>query len=301
MSGVVEVEIEPILSSGMVDIVVTKPQFMPYMEQVPAAALEGPYVVLEEYVINDDNGLAEYSESFTMDVTLKNVGADPSENISATIVGTDEYINLTGAATVEFGAIVDGEMATVTDAFSFEVADFVPNMHSASFIIEATDGTTVWESNLIINLYAPELEIGEEITVNDEAGNSDGILDPGETADLVISVSNIGDSDVGNFSLTIVSSDPLLTVNEATATLTNLAAGTSAELTFNVTAGSDSPIGYPVNISMAAAAGPSGVYTATQMVWLLLASFLTSLWIMELLKPALETSTIQAEQRKLQQ
>jgi hypothetical protein len=264
MSGVVEVEIEPILSSGMVDIVVTKPQFMPYMEQVPAAALEGPYVVLEEYVINDDNGLAEYSESFTMDVTLKNVGADPSENISATIVGTDEYINLTGAATVEFGAIVDGEMATVADAFSFEVADFVPNMHSASFIIEATDGTTVWESNLIINLYAPELEIGEEITVNDEAGNSDGILDPGETADLVISVSNIGDSDVGNFSLTIVSSDPLLTVNEATATLTNLAAGTSAELTFNVTAGSDSPIGYPVNISMAAAAGPSGVYTATQ-------------------------------------
>ncbi len=64
ISGVVEVEIEPILSSGMVDIVVTKPQFMPYMEQVPAAALEGPYVVLEEYVINDDNGLAEYSESF---------------------------------------------------------------------------------------------------------------------------------------------------------------------------------------------------------------------------------------------
>ncbi len=71
ISGVVEVEIEPILSSGMVDIVVTKPQFMPYMEQVPAAALEGPYVVLEEYVINDDNGLAEYSESFSMDVTLK--------------------------------------------------------------------------------------------------------------------------------------------------------------------------------------------------------------------------------------
>ena len=263
-SGVVEVEIDPILSSGMVDIVVTKPQYIPYMEQVPAAALEGPYVVMDEYVINDDNGLAEYGESFTIDVTMKNVGADPSENITATVVGTDDYISLTGSASADFGQIVNGEVSTVADAFSFEVVDFVPNLHNAAFIISATDGTTTWESNLIIKLYAPVLAIEEVISINDEAGNGDGILDPGETADLVVTVANTGGSDVGNFSLTIVSSDPMLIVNVATATLTNLAAGTTAELTFNVTASSDSPIGYPVNISMAATAGPSGVYTANQ-------------------------------------
>ncbi|MDY0075973.1 MAG: C25 family cysteine peptidase [Bacteroidales bacterium] len=263
-SGVVEVEIDPILSSGLVDIVVTKPQHIPYMTQVPAAALEGPYVVMDEYIINDDNGLAEYSESFTIDVTMKNVGGDPSANITATVVGTNDYISLTGAASAEFGPIVNGEVSTVADAFSFTVADFVPNQHNAAFIISATDGTTTWESNLIIKLHAPVLEIEEEISINDAAGNGDGILDPGETAYLVVAVANTGGSDVSNFSLMLVSSDPMLTVNESTATLTNLAAGTTAELSFSVTASDDSPIGYPVNMSMSATAGPSGVYTANQ-------------------------------------
>jgi len=265
-TGVVEVPIDPVLSSGMVDIVVTKPQYIPYMVQVPAAALEGPYVVLDEYVINDENenGQADYTESFTMDVTLKNVGADPSEVITATIVGEDDYLTLTGASSAEFGAIVNGEVATVADAFGFQVADFVPNEHIASFVIEATDGTEIWESNLMITLYAPGLEIEEEIIVDDVAGNGDGILDPGETADLIVTVNNAGGSDALDLATTIVSSDPMLVVNNATIYEDALVAGESVELAFNVTASSDSPIGYPVNINMSANSGPSGLYTTTQ-------------------------------------
>ncbi|HOI32278.1 MAG TPA: C25 family cysteine peptidase, partial [Bacteroidales bacterium] len=265
-TGVVEVPIEPVLSSGMVDIVVTKPQYIPYMIQVPAAALEGPYVVLDEYVINDEdgNGQADYTEAFTIDVTLKNVGADPSGAITATVVGEDDYLTLTGASSADFGAIVNGEVSNVADAFSFEVADYVPNEHIAAFVIEATDGTETWESNLMIKLYAPVLNIDEEIVVDDAAGNGDGILDPGETADLIVTVNNTGGSDAFDLITTIVSSDPMLVVNNATLNETALAAGEAVELAFNVTASSDSPIGYPVNINMSANSGPSGLYTATQ-------------------------------------
>lgn len=265
-TGVVEVPIDPVLSSGMVDIVVTKPQFIPYMVQVPAAALEGPYVVLDEFVINDENenGQADYTESFTIDVTLKNVGADPSGDITATVVGEDDYLTLTGASSADFGAIVNGEVSSVADAFSFEVADYVPNEHIASLVIEATDGTETWESNLMIKLYAPVLDIDEEILIDDAAGNGDGILDPGETADLIITVNNTGGSDAFDLSTTIVSSDPMLVVNNATLNEEALAAGESVELAFNVTASSDSPIGYPVNINMSVNSGPSGLYTATQ-------------------------------------
>ncbi len=265
-TGVVEVPIDPVLSSGMVDIVVTKPQFVPYMEQVPAAALEGPYVVLDEYVINDEdeNGNADYTESFTLDVTLKNVGADPSTAITATLMGEDDYLTLTSPSSADFGAIVNGETATVAEAFSFQVADFVPNEHIAAFVIEATDGTEVWESNMMITLYAPELEIEEEILVDDAAGNGDGILDPGETADLIVTVTNSGGSDAFDLATSIVSSDPMLVVNTASVDVDELAAGASAELAFNVSASSDSPIGYPVSMSMSANSGPSGLYTASQ-------------------------------------
>ncbi|MDZ4203488.1 MAG: C25 family cysteine peptidase, partial [Bacteroidales bacterium] len=94
--GVVMVPIQPVLSSGMVDIVVTKPQFIPYMAQVPAAALQGPYVVLDSYTINDasgnNNGLADYGENISLNVTLKNVGADPSGVVTTTLSGSDQYI-----------------------------------------------------------------------------------------------------------------------------------------------------------------------------------------------------------------
>lgn len=267
-TGVVEVEIDPILSSGLVDIVVTKPQYIPYMVQVPAAALEGPYVVLDSYVVNDNtgnnNGMVDYSENVTMDVTMKNVGADPSAAITATITGSDAFIALTSSPSVNFGPIVNGESATVNEAFAFEVADFVENQHVAAFVIEATDGTETWTSNMMITLYAPELEIGEDVTIDDAAGNGDGILDPGETANLLVSISNTGDSDVNDLFMTLISTDPLLTINDVTVELASLSADGSAELAFGVTASADAPIGYPVNLNISAEAGPSGVYTATQ-------------------------------------
>lgn len=74
-TGIVEVPMDPILDGGMVDIVVTKPQFIPYMVQIPAAALEGPYIVLDGYTISDptgnNNGLADYGENINLNVTLK--------------------------------------------------------------------------------------------------------------------------------------------------------------------------------------------------------------------------------------
>ncbi len=45
------------------------------MVQIPAAALEGPYIVLDGYTISDptgnNNGLADYGENINLNVTLK--------------------------------------------------------------------------------------------------------------------------------------------------------------------------------------------------------------------------------------
>ncbi|MDD3527523.1 MAG: C25 family cysteine peptidase, partial [Bacteroidales bacterium] len=88
-TGIVQVPLTPVLSGGSVDIVVTKPQFKPYMAQVPAAALEGPYIVFDNLIINDptgnNNGQLDYGESVTLDVTMKNVGVDAATNVNVTM------------------------------------------------------------------------------------------------------------------------------------------------------------------------------------------------------------------------
>lgn len=266
-TGIVTVELEPVLSSGMVDIVVTKPQYIPYMVQVPAAALDGPYVVMDSYVIQDATGngdnQADYSEDFATDLTLKNVGSDPSASITATISGSDDYLTLTSTAAVSFGVIADGQTATVQNAYSFTTDDFVEDGHNAIFSIEANDGTESWTSNLIFTLHAPVLAISEETTVDDSAlGNGDGILDPGETADLQITISNTGSSDAAALSLQTLSSDNLLTVNEAVIAVGAAPHGQDVVVNVSVSASADAPVGTPVDIFLSAEAGPQGVYTA---------------------------------------
>lgn len=270
-SGVVEVSITPVLSSGMVDIVVTKPQSIPYQVQVPAAALEGPYVVLDGYTISDpngnNNGMADYGESIGVNVTLKNVGADPSGVITATITGSDNFVTLTSSPNQTFGVIVNGETVTVNNAYSFSIADFVPNQHKASFLMSITDGSDTWTSNLRITVNAPELSISTEFIIDDsQTGNNDGILDPGESAFIKLSITNTGSSDISNINITGISTDALLVMNTQEVNVASLAAGASAEIAFSVTADASSPIGYPVNIDFSAAGGPAGAYTASRTI-----------------------------------
>lgn len=267
-SGIAEVILDPILSSGDVDIVVTKPQYIPYMVQVPAAALEGPYVVLDAYTINDqsgnNNGLADYSEAIALNITLKNVGADPSAALTATLSGSDSYVSLTSSATQNFEALNTGASTTLNNAFTFQIADFVPDQHIALFQLTVTDGSDSWQSNLRITIQAPILSIQAEVLIDDSAGNGDGILDPGETANIKVILNNIGNSSVSDIIMNMVSSDPLLLVNTATVSHSSLNGQDQVELSFSVTASANSPIGHPVNLTLDAIAGPSGVYTANQ-------------------------------------
>lgn len=267
-SGVVNVNIEPVLSGGDVDIVVTKPQYRPYMAQVPAAALVGPYIVLDSYLINDstgnNNGLADYGENISLHMTVKNVGADPSGPLSVTVSGTNQYISLNGPATQNFPAVASGSTSTVNNAFSFSLANFVPDQHVATFPLNITDGSATWTSNLRITLQAPVLSINQSIQVLDTGGNGNGILDPGESGVLKVTVKNTGNSAIQNVSVSMASANPKLIINTPTVLHPAIAALSQAVLDFEVIADPTSPIGNPANLTLNAQGGPQNLYTATQ-------------------------------------
>ncbi|HDP55615.1 MAG TPA: hypothetical protein ENN24_08070, partial [Bacteroidetes bacterium] len=216
-TGEVEVSIEPVLDGGDVDIVVTRPQTVPYVAQVLAAALVGPYIVLDSYTVNDesgnDNQVVDFGEDFTLNVTLKNVGADPATGITATLTGTDEYFTITDGDAASFGDIANGETGNtslVENAFSLSVSDDVPDQYQASFLLQITDGSDTWESNLKIKANAPVLKFGTMTLV--DFGNGDGVLDAGETAEVRIELSNVGHAEVTDVSTALTTTSPNLTI-----------------------------------------------------------------------------------------
>ncbi len=134
--------------------------------------------------------------------------------MNATVSGSDQYVTLTSTATKNFGTIPAGGTATVNNAWSFSIDDFVPDQHKAQFILTMTDGSDTWTSNLFITIQSPIIFIAEEFLVDDsQSGNNDGILDPGETALIIMNVKNNGHSAISNTIINITSTDPMLTIN----------------------------------------------------------------------------------------
>lgn len=258
-SGVVLVPIQPVLTGGTVDIVVTKPQHIPYMQQVPAAALAGPYIALDAFTINDEdgnnNGLVDYNEVFSLHITLKNVGSDPSEEIIATISGTDPYVTLTSIATRNFGEISNGATSTLNNAYSFSVANNAPDQHVAEFELQMTDGSENWTAMLQITVNAPEFTIAANITIDDAAGNNNGQADPGETLNLVFNVVNSGHSQALNLLALLSSGNPYITFNTNSLDIAVLDAGQNTNIGFSVSIDPDAPAATQIAINLEVSAG----------------------------------------------
>ncbi|PKO95207.1 MAG: hypothetical protein CVU14_12060, partial [Bacteroidetes bacterium HGW-Bacteroidetes-9] len=93
------------------------------------------------------------------------------------------------------------------------------------------------------------------------------ILDPGETANLLIACSNSGHSQIGNVlsSLAISGgSSPYLTLNSTSFSIGVLAAGASGTATFNVTADAATPLGTPVDLLFEVTGGAASQYSVQQ-------------------------------------
>lgn len=258
-SGEVEVPIEPVLDGGDVRIVVTKYQHIPYVTDIPAAALEGPFIVLDSFIVNDEEGnaneMADYGEAFSIHLTLKNVGADPVEDVSVTLLGDDSFFTLVNAGEpVTFAGMQAGEegnTSTVENAFSMLVDPSVPNHHKANFQVKVVNGDDEWISNLRITAFAPEFSIDPAFVVDDsEAGDNNNRLDPGETGTLVFSLTNNGDATANLPVIELQGDSPYLTITQGILELAPLAAGETVEVSFEVAAHSSVVDGTFVNLDV---------------------------------------------------
>jgi hypothetical protein len=193
--GSVTLEFDALSDVGMANLTITAFNHLPYLADIEIIPATGPYVVLESYQIVDEagnnNGLADYNESISLTVGLENVGIEDATNVMVTLTTDDPYITLTDQSEL-FLLIPAGETIDIENAFAFLISSDIPDQHAVTFSLSASDADNTWESVFIITANAPILHINS-IAVNDtEAGNGDGELDPGESADLTINYSNTG-------------------------------------------------------------------------------------------------------------
>ena len=238
---------------GDVQLVITGFNCETIYETIQCIPPTGPYVIFNSYEINDlngnSNGVLEYFDGeVTLDFSMKNVGVENAVDVGVTISSTDPYVTITDN-TENFGTIEAGASVLISEAFAFEVAGDVPEGHSIVFDVVAVGGET-WESVCSIMAYSALLDYGT-FEVDDSSGNNNGILDPGETADLIVTIANNGSADAFSVFGSLQSTDSHVIVNTADPQeYGDIAGNESATATYSVTAVTNIPGGYVADLQV---------------------------------------------------
>lgn len=236
---------EPVTNVGDATIFVSGYNCLVHEYPVTVVPNGGAYVVYGTSVVNDvngnNNGIPEYTESILLTSTMNNVGTVQASNVLVTISSSDPYVTITDN-TENFGNIAGGSSATVNNAFAFEIAGNTPNQHAIAFNVQA-QGQDTWSSSFSIIVSSPNLEFAG-FTISDGASGN-GLLDPGETADVIVAVANEGAAEAYDVAVLLSTSDPYITINTTTVQeIGNMGAGINGQAVFSVTASASVPFGH---------------------------------------------------------
>lgn len=252
------------LMVGDADLVVTAQNRIPYIGTIGVSPADQPYIVLNSYTTS---AAPDYGQTIDLNVALENVanagsGYDAT-NVVATLSSSDTYVTINDNNET-YGTIVAGEVMNIDAAYNITIADDVPDQYVIPFDLSIVADGYTWNSVLNLTVNAPALSIGN-LTIDDSAtGNADGILDPGETADITIQTTNEGHADVTNVISTISTTFVDMTINSATAPTGTLAIGETGNFEFNLTADAGVAPGTEADITNDVTGGSNNQCTANK-------------------------------------
>ena len=202
------------------------------------------------YDINssDDNPGLNPGESVTMSVGLVNITSESVSNVSIALTSQDGNVTITQntATCPDFGP---DEAVMVEDAFAFTVSDDVVAKQNIRFNLEVyVDGERTGAFGIVVPVYDAQLEFGTSAVLNDDNGN--GLLEPGETADLRIFVDNTGNQLAEMVMGTLSSDYEFITLNDIQGSFSTIGAELMGYADFNITLDAAAPANFVVPFTL---------------------------------------------------
>ncbi len=144
-TGIVDVPVTPVNTAGDVMIVVTRQQRQPYIQTIPAVALDGPFVSVDSYTPNT----ALIGQNTDLSITFKNLG-NVATTGTTTVTLTSSNSNVTIINnTKTFGALAANATTTVS-GFRFCLNEGVTLGTNVTLHYSAVNGSNTWEGDIAI-------------------------------------------------------------------------------------------------------------------------------------------------------
>ena len=235
-SGTADIQINPVTSGGEVTVCVTHPQHIPYINVIPAAAMDGAYIAVDNVQCEQPLVTGAY---VAPTVTLKNVGVETANNVNVVLSTESEYIELLNT-TATVPSIAPDAVYEIEDAFAFNTAVDIPNGTRVRFFVNCTSGSDTWEGRFDLTFGAPEF-------VMTNISNTE--LQPGGSAVVTFDITNNGGFDAQNAVLQIVSSSSDLTFEVNSIEIPAIAAGETVSVSANLNVSANAQIGATYELS----------------------------------------------------
>ncbi len=209
--------------------------------------------------INDaqgnNNGKANPGENISLTLALQNVSESTVNNATVVLSSDDQYITVSeNTATITTAA--SGQIVTLDDAFAFTVAENAPANHTVRFSAEISiDGESDGKVNFSDVIFDYNLAMGAVAVLNDDNGN--GLLEPGENADLRILIDNTGNELAQSVMGLLTTDYQYATLTEPEKSFSTIGAEMTGYADYNVTLDAAAPADFviPFNLLLTDANG----------------------------------------------
>lgn len=228
----------PELEEGQrIILTATKQNHFRYEYEIPVITDNGPYVVVDNdgWLVENGSEFFHDGENASVGIKLHNYGNHAAENVTMSLSCASPFVEITQAA-CQTNNMAPNQTVTLNNAFRFNIADDLPDMTEAVFIVHINDGNGEKECSIKQHIAAPALVIRPEITYKNSGQQSVLQLENAGETDLHIQIANQGhfDSDPVNVYLEIQA--PFITIDSPSRTFNSIGQGSTQDIHFSINA-----------------------------------------------------------------
>jgi hypothetical protein len=264
--GIAYMAVDPIIPDTL-NICVTAHNRLPYHGTILARA-DHPWLAYSQHSIDDDkigdswgnnNGVVNQGEIFELTIWLQNFGGQTAQEVSAELTTADPYVTILDSIK-NYPDIAPEEQAAGQEPFVVSVNSECPDGRQIVFAVEAwAEEAAAETSSFSLQVSAPHLMF-ENVVLNDDPpqGNGNGILEPNESALLMITIRNTGSQKVSMVTGELsAGEDPYLQVQRDEAFFSALESGSASSgwPAYKIYASPESPAEYLFDYAVHLTAG----------------------------------------------
>ncbi|MDI3503237.1 MAG: hypothetical protein PWP64_173 [Candidatus Cloacimonadota bacterium] len=204
---------------------------------------ETPYLIVQDLIVNDpnSNGTAEPGESIQLGIRLINQGINPAEDTSISVTMDNAYAVLQNSESA-YPEIPGDESRVNIEPIGISVSEDCPDNSILQLLVHVVNGNSEWSYPISLTVQKPSLSLSA-FCMNDAQGNGNGLVDPGESFDLVLNYQNQSEIDASNITSNIMSLSEYVTITNPGALIPKVPAGEIAQVMYEVSISPDAPLG----------------------------------------------------------